>query len=372
MPSIIDFSSALPWLVSGLVIGVIVSWLLRMMLGHDRRRAAQLESAKLALEDERRIAADAVNRASHLDAERSRLASEVNLLSPRAALVPQIERQLTDLRYADAGRQQKLTDAERELAQLRHDAETQARTAKYYEDEYARLFAEHEKVSKAAKATSDDFTKAKLALEAASRDGASIEQLKQELADVTARHASARRDADEAVRLRSELASAKASLEAAAGDGAEITRLKNEIDKSLTSVKAKDELLNRVTAEFEVKLNAATEEAAQLREKLASATDNASQVTHYQAELATASAALDAMRANERAMSEKLTSLQRDYDHVQKSLEDTQTVAASRQDEVSQLKAQLATMPAELENYRRFKDALDAANRIVAGGTSTS
>jgi chromosome segregation ATPase len=150
MPAIVDFSSAFPWLGGGFLAGLFCYWLLRLTTGVDRRRAGLLTAAQLALDDERRASAEHASLASRIDGERQRLTAELNQVSPRAGLVPQLERQLAEFRQSEASRHEQVTAAETEIATLRHNAETNTRAAKYFEGEFNRLFAEHDQLTKSA------------------------------------------------------------------------------------------------------------------------------------------------------------------------------------------------------------------------------
>ena len=371
MPPILDFSSAFPWLGAGLIAGLLLSWLVRLLLGTDRRRDAELNQARAVLNGSRQKVAELSGKAASLESEWARLTTEVGQLQPRAALVPQFERQLAETQQASVARQGQLDDALKELAvlrengaseiaSLRHDLDTHSGTAKYYEGEFNRLFGEHDTINRNALSLSNELQRTKASLESASRD------------------------ASEAVRLKSDLASAKA----------DVASLRTEAEQRKGGDTANSDALARVTADYDSKLKyavaqsadrdakikdltaqaAASEklsaEVAQLKSQLASVpqkVDSSADVAKLRDELASANSALSMSRSAEQAATAAKQSFETDFQQVRKSLGESSLLAAQRHDEIAQLKAQLAAKPADAENFRRFKDALDAANRIAAG-----
>jgi chromosome segregation ATPase len=361
MPSIVDFSSAFPWLISGFIAGLLLFWLIRKLMGVDSRRAAELAAAQSALSDARRSASEMTNKAASLESEWARLTTENGQLQQRASLVQQLERQLSDLQQSSMARANQFEASSKELAALRessaaeiaalrHDAEAHVNTSRYYEGEFNRLFAEHESINKDALTISDELQKTKSSLEAAARD------------------------AGEASRLKNELAAAKA----------DIVALRADLDQRKGSEGNHAELLAKLSAESEAKLKAAAAENAslaaearkhadsvmQLKTQLSSAPatgGGSAESESVKAELSKLTAALAAAKSTEHESAMALKSLQNDVQQFKKSLAESNLLAASRQDEILRLKSKVATAPGDADNYRRFKDALDAANRIAAG-----
>lgn len=364
MPSIVDFSSAFPWLLAGFLAGLLVFWLARLLFGIDRRRISALTATEAALDDVRRYAADSAHKLQILETERSRIIADLEQSTIRAALVPQFERQLAELQHTGAARHNQLVAAERELAALRetsaadiaalrHDIDGQSGAAKYYESEFNRLFSDYDAAGKSARAISDELKRTKEGFEVASREARETVQLRSELASAKASLDAMSNDANELVRLRSELANAKADL----------GNTRTELEKRRTSDTSSSETLARVTAEYESKLKGAISEIAA---KSADARKNAEEASRLKAELAARPQIAD--RSDElAALSAEKDRQQAELQRIRKSLEDSQALIAARDGEVRTLRAELAAAPAELENYRRFKDALDAANRIAAG-----
>ncbi len=352
MPSqILDFSSALPWLGAGVLAGLFLYWLVRALIGTDRRRNEELRASMTALDETRRTAASLTEHKAQLEAERVRLDSLVTDLAPRAALVPQFERQLDDMRQADTLRLSALDtttkqlmalrdDSAAEIALLRQDVESHSGTAKYYEGEFARVFADHDVLGKEARLAAARFAKLQADFDVASRE------------------------ASEVTRLRSELASAKA----------DITSLRADLDARRDGERAHKDELARLTLDFDGKIKAAAAESASRADEIArlktqaSAAGSGGDVTQLKAQIATLETELNSARAVERRVSMELNTSNHDLAQVRRAMEETSILVAERHAEIERLKVQLASgSTAETDNYRRFKDALDAANRIAAG-----
>ena len=404
MPPILDYSSALPWLGSGVLAGLLIFWLARLLFGIDRRRNVELLSVQSALTDARRSASEMTNKAASLESEWARLTNEVGQLQPRAAQAAQYERQLTDAKQADAARQHQLdTTAQQlvalrdgnatEIATLRQDLEAHSSTAKYYESEFNRLHAEHDVANKNTLAISNDLQRTKAGLEAAARDAAEAVRLRSELASAKAENAAARAEVEQrqtsVVKLTSEQAQAaaaneaklKAALQTAEAD---IIALRADLDQRRKSDSGHADEVKRLTFDYEGKLKSATSAYAALsadqrksadeiaRLKSQSSTSPAASETsgdseRLKTEIASLNASLTAARASEHQLSQAKQALQNEFLQARTSLEESNLLAASRNDEITRLRAQLAANPADAENYRRFKDALEAANRIAAG-----
>ena len=404
MPPILDYSSALPWLGSGILAGVLLFWLARLLFGVDRRRNAELVSTQSALADARRSASEMTNKAASLETEWARLTNEVGQLQPRAAQAAQYERQLTDAKQADAARQHQLdTTAQQlvavrdgsaaEIATLRQEFEAHSSTAKYYESEFNRLHAEHAEANKNTLAISNDLQRTKAGLEAAARDAAEAVRLRSELASAKAENSSIRADLEQrqtsVAKLTSEQAQAfsaneaklKAALQTAETD---IAALRADLDQRRKSDSGHAEEVKRLTFDYESQLKSATsanaalsadvrksaEEMARLKAQLSAApgaTETSGDVDRLKTEIAALNASLTAARASEQQLSQAKQTLQNEFLQARTSLEESNLLAASRNDEITRLKAQHAASPADTDNYRRFKDALEAANRIAAG-----
>ena len=296
MPPILDFSSAFPWLGSGFLAGLFVYWLVRLLLGIDRRRREELQAAQLAVDDARHSASEMSAKAASLESEWARLTHEVGQLQPRAALVPQFERQLSEMKQAEASRQMQLSAAQKQLADLnnsnaaqiaalRHDIETHSSTAKYYESEFNRLHAEHDEVNKNALAISTDLQRTKAGLDAATREANETVRLRSELNAAKAesdqlRAADAKRTGDQAQSNSVNEAKLKTALEAAEAD---IASLRADVDQRRKAENIHAEALAKLTSESEAKLKSA---AAEYAVAMTESRKNADEVARMKAELA--------------------------------------------------------------------------------------
>ena len=394
MPSIVDFSSAFPWLGSGFLAGLFIYWLLRTLFSGDRRRNAELLEARSELTEARRSMGELSNKASSLESEWARLTNQVGQLQSRADLVPQYERQMAELKQSDTSRQTKLDttlkqlaalqeSSSAEIAGLRQDMEAQDGSAKYYEAEFNRLFAEHENANKNTLSLSNDLQRTKAGLEAAARDAGDVVRMRSELASAKAENESLRADIEQRktadskqVAAQAQAASAsetklRAELETAKAD---IVALRADLDNRRGSESSHTESLTRLTSEHDAKLKAASAESAaeitRLKAQLAAVPapqDNSADVERLKEEVAKLSAALQTANTAERAAAMEHHATKNDLIQLRTALEETSRIVAERHQEIEQLKAKLGAMPADIENYRRFKDALDAANRIAAG-----
>jgi chromosome segregation ATPase len=74
----------------------------------------------------------------------------------------------------------------------------------------------------------------------------------------------------------------------------------------------------------------------------------------------------DSAREAERVLTDRLRLTEHDLSQARGGMEELGRLSAERQDEIQRLNLQLASMP-NVEEYKRFKDALEAANRIASG-----
>jgi chromosome segregation ATPase len=398
MPPILDFSSAFPWAGSGFLAGLLVYWLARLLFGIDRRRSEEAQAAQLAVDDARHSASEMSAKAASLESEWARLTHEVGQLQPRAALVPQFERQLSEMKQAEASRQMQLSAAQKQIADLndgnaaqiatlRQDVETHSGTAKYYESEFNRLHADYDEVNKAALAINTDLQRAKAGLDAATREANESVRLRSELASVKGeleqrRTAEAKLTGDQAQAASVNEAKLKTALEAAEAD---IVTLRADIDQRRKAENIHAEALAKLTTESEAKLKSAAaeyatamtesrknaEDVARLKTELAgkpaAAAADSAELARLKDEAAKLGAELESAKASVRAAAMEHHATKNDLAQVRSALEASSRLVAERHEEFEKMKARLAAMPADMDNYRRFKDALDAANRIAAG-----
>lgn len=359
MPPFLDFSSALPWLGSGFVLGLIVSWLVRKISGVDARRIREIETLSATVDDARRAHEGLTAANGQLEAERSRLTAEINQLSPRAALAPQLERQAAELKHALANVQSTADAASNELSALRQssakelaaltqEAEVKGSTAKYYEEEYGRLHAAHQLLGKEWTSATDTVNK------------------------LQSDYAVASREASEATRLRSDIGALRAQIES----------LRADVDTHKHAAASRDNDVKRVTGELQQARAAYAKEFDRLKAQLDAAPkeDHSAEVarlndetqrlnnetTRLNGEISQLRGSLQDAGNSERAAAMDLHSTRTDLAQVRTALEETTRLLAERHTEVEQLRSKLAAVP-DVESYRRFKEALEAANRIASG-----
>lgn len=378
-----DFSAAVPWIGGGFLAGLLFFWLFRKLTGIDAKRIREIQQLNDTVNDARRAHATIVSTNTQLEAERARLTAQVNELSPRAGLVPQFERQVAELRQSLQAAQSASDAAKAALDGVRQDAEVKGSTAKYYEEEYGRLHAAHQALSKEATAASQHVLK------------------------LQNDYAAAARAAEDAVRLRSEIGSLKAQLESAKADlaqaqakckadaerelaayndrmarvqavlserEADVARLKDEAQKASASAGDNARLAAEITRltgalqSAEGARNSLAGDVERLTAQLAAAPkqDFSADVARLQNELALVRDTLQKAQAQERSTAMELSSARTDLGQARTALEETTRLLGERHGEIEELRAKLAAVP-DIESYRRFKEALEAANRIAAG-----
>ena len=108
-------------------------------------------------------------------------------------------------------------------------------------------------------------------------------------------------------------------------------------------------------------------EISRLKMQIAQApADHSGDVRRLTEQLATVTQERDAVRLQERALADKVRIVEHDLSQARGGMEELGRLSAERQDEIQRLKAQMAAMP-NVDEYRRFKEALEAANRIASG-----
>lgn len=108
-------------------------------------------------------------------------------------------------------------------------------------------------------------------------------------------------------------------------------------------------------------------EISRLKMQIAQApADHSGDVRRLTEQLARVTQERDAVRLQERALADKVRIVEHDLSQARGGMEELGRLSAERQDEIQRLKAQMAAMP-NVDEYRRFKEALEAANRIASG-----
>lgn len=383
MPAFWDFSAAVPWVGGGFIAGLLIAWLIRKLTGVDARRIREIQQLNDTVNDARRAHAAIVATNTQLESERARLTAQVNELSPRAGLVPQFERQVAELRQSLQTAQAAVDAAKADADAIRQDAEVQGSTAKYYEEEYGRLHAAHQALNKDAASASAMIAKLQGDYAAASHAAQDAVRLRSEIGSLRAQLESAQADlAQSQSKAKADLAREQeaanqrmAQLQSTlAAREAEIARLQADAEKVAAAAQDTGKLsaeVSRLTSELERSEKAGSSLAAdvqRLTAQLAAAPkqDFSADVARLQGELALVRDALSKAQAQERSTAMDLSSARTDLGQARTALEETTRLLGERHGEIEELRAKLAAVP-DIESYRRFKDALDAANRIAAG-----
>lgn len=187
-----------------------------------------------------------------------------------------------------------------------------------------------------------------------SRLGLQIQSLQ---SDLKASEAAKAALTDEASKLKASLASApKEDL------SGEVSRLNLHVQGLQSDLRAS-----------EASRASLAQEADRLKAAMASAPkqDLSGEVQRLSAEIARVNGALEQVRSQERTASMELHSARTDLSQVRTALEETTRILGERHSEVEDLRAKLAAVP-DVESYRRFKEALEAANRIASGQSEKS
>ena len=389
MPSIFDFSSAIPWLLQGFLAGLLVFWLFRRFFGRiggNHGQIAALSNELTAAKDRLAVASQntdsLVNNAKYYEGQYNSLLASNQTLNAGAA-------DSTKLRG-------ELASAKAELQKLRADSVAVAASV---EDAYKKQFNSLASELAASKSETE-----KLRAEAAAGAASLENTYKQQIASLKNDMNSLGVEKNgETTRLSHELAAAKdqirtlqSQLDATGHNKShEVSRLESELSAATNEIKTwRDRDLEwrgyeqRYTDDIsrltnEVKAAQATGgeaswltgEVIRLTSELASLKSSATvqsqsvidEANAHKAEAARLAKALADAQASHQALAMEHHTTKNDLHQVRSGLEETSLMVAQRHREVEELKAKLASMPADIENYKRFKDALDAANRIASG-----
>ena len=399
-----DYSSAGPWVASGVLAGLLLYAIVRALLGIDRRRIADLETANAELDNSRRTAASLSEQAAKLEAEHNRLGAQVSELSPRAQTASLLEQQIAHLQQKDASRQGAVEVASKQIAELQEHVETHSGTAKYYESQYASLFAEHDALAKQSKVTVSDFDRlkaelanAKASLAGTAKQGGELTAAVNEIAALRTELAKAATAAADLTKLRSEFAAA------ASAHQAEVMQLKSgsqgnastsasvlevEASKLRTDLAdAKAEIVRMKSAGaavtpqtgidpemYDSDIAALRSTTDDLRKELEDATAEIARLTA--ASPTTAQGGIDpemydsdiaALRSTTNDLRKELSASEAALKQSRAALEQSSLFASEKTAEIQRLQARLSSVPPDVAQYQRLKDALEAANRIAAG-----
>ena len=355
----------------------------------------------MELDDSRRAFAALSDKTSALDAERNHLNGQIADLLPRAQTASLLEQQVASLKHADSARQEALDGGAKQIAELQEHAESHSSTAKYYEGQYASLFAEHDALTKQAKDFSGEYDRLKSELAAAKSSlsgtanlSAELSSAKQELDALRAKLAKSEASVGDLKKLHDQATSALSlrdaefmqlksdydgkSSSAASSVQIELAKLRSDLEsvnKELAAERASstgrtegagalEAEITKLKSDLAAKTSAADAAATEIT-RLTAAASSVSQ-TGIDPEMYDSDVA--ALRGTTDDLRKELAEVEAALVESRKSMEESSMLAAQRHTEIEQLRAQLASSSSNGgDNYKRFKDALEAANRIANG-----
>ena len=379
-----DLSGAIPWFLSGALTMLLLSWIWRRLRGHphhshapsqpanwpavqpaqsltaepDQLKAVEQDFAEKisGLEDE--LAAAKTSAVKFAD-EKQKLEIDMRKLRELAKVSPDDQTQMDRMRLSELTIRNSLADANAELSSVRKQVQI------------------HE-----AKAQADETELAKMASQLAMRD-AELDRLEKQggggagnsdvaqLKTVVARlqtdlDAAKQGSSSESANLRLEVSRLQSALAAAANSSTTSGASPSHINAELAKLKAdlsaqSEELENRA---HQIRLRDA--ELDRL-EKLIRGGAGAGGIAD-----ASAIAERDQLRSDMAAARIAFENLKAEHHQAETALfnvgpeiEELRRFRASHTAEIARLTSQVGTLQADLENFRRFKDALDTANRIA-------
>jgi chemotaxis protein MotB len=359
MPSIFDFSAAGPWLISGFLIGLLGYWLFNKFFGSGGRNtealadlSAQLDGANGRIAAFNKDSETLASKANYYESEfNSLLATNTALNQDLVKLKNTASRGTGEVSHLSTD----LAAARTELEKLRAQSAAAGGDASRVSGELASTKAELEKLRA-------EFSAAAATAEKSYRD--KISSLQSQLA------ASGNASSDTS-RLSADLASAKAELEKLRADSAaavanaektyqdQISALKSQLATAQSASGDATGLKGEVTR-LSTELENFKSGAQKDFDALVAESDG------YRAEAEKLAKALAAAQQSHQTLAMEHHAAKNDLHQVRAGLEETSLMVAQRHSEIEQLKAKLANV-GDVETYKRFKDALDAANRIAAG-----
>jgi chromosome segregation ATPase len=388
MPPIFDFSAAVPWLMSGFLFGLVAYWLFRKLSGADRRAAEEIANLNAQL-DAGNEQIGALKKSSDTHASKANYyESEFNsLLSTNKGLNEDLVR-LQNVANQGSGQASHLSNdlaaTRAELEKLRADSAAKAAIAeKTFLDQISGLKSQLTSAqtaggdaarlsSELASAKSDiEKLRADAAAAAASTEKAYQEKLSALQSQLTAAGTASNSASSDASRLSGDLAAAKSELEKLrAGSAAAVANAEKTYQDQISGLKS--QLTNAQSAGGEA--SGLKGEVTRLTTELANFKSGAqkdfdaliAENDGYKAEAERLAKALAAAQESHQSLAMEHHTAKNDLSQVRAGLEETSLLVAQRHSEIEQLKAKLANVP-DVETYKRFKDALDAANRIAAG-----
>jgi chromosome segregation ATPase len=384
MPPIFDYSAAGPWLLSGFLLGLLAYWLFRKLSGADRRAAEEIANLSAQLDGGNAQLA-ALKKSSDTHASKANYyESEFNsLLATNKGLTEDVVR-LQNVANQGSGQASHLSSdlatARAALEKLRADSAAAAANAeKTYLDQISGLKAQLTSAQSAggdAARLSSELAAAKADAEKLRADftaaAANSEKAYQEkISGLQSQLSAASSTSGDASKLSSELAAAKAAYEKLQADSAAaVANTEKTYQDQISGFKT--QLITAQNASSEV--STLKDDVRRLTTELAGFKSGAqkdfdaliAENNGYKAEADRLAKALAAAQADHQNLAMEHHTAKNDLSQVRAGLEETSLLVAQRHSEIEQLKAKLANVP-DVETYKRFKDALDAANRIAAG-----
>lgn len=265
---------------------------------------------------------------------------------------------------------------------LKADIESGKASHARYQDEVMRLRRENEQAlvavetaKSAGSGSADEISKLKAELATAhKRADLSDEVLKlnAEIARLKPLEIERSQLANDVARLNAELEAATSHSAASFAGVGDTQHLHDEIANLRFAAAESDSLAAEVTR-LRAELNAAPnhdevnasihrmqEEITRLKASAnAEAASYADEIERIKSESAKLNSALVSARADERNAAMELHTAKNDLQQARIAMEETSRLVAERHAEIDQLKSRLANMPADADNYRRFKEALE-------------
>lgn len=420
-----DLSGAIPWFIAGVLTTLILTWL-RHLLSRQSAPAIEmpersLDQQALVSEADQQLAEHTARFEDDLGAakteamrfanDKARLEAELRVAKQTPSIVPDLQSELEKIRRADILNRNHIADLSAEITPLRRELDAQTSKVRNYEADIARLQAETQQAARAVALKSEEAARLQNQASTVAASGMETAQLKSEVARLQAALNTANGDASP---QKAEIARWQSIANAASAEAAkfktELTGLNAQLATHATELANKSQFLALRDAEID-----RLEKQGAAQKTTAVSPETATQLASVKAELQAKttelenSARLIAVRDAELDRLEKLVAahtssppssgigasadviaerdqLKRDmqearaayeklktdnvkaekalYD-VGPELEQLRKFHTSHATEIERLGAQAASLSKDLENYRRFKDALEAANKIA-------
>jgi chromosome segregation ATPase len=392
-----DLSGAVPWFLMGVLATLLWWWLWRLVRrppatralpppptvqqaligGQKDDGAGSLEAEKIGqLEDD--LAAARTQAVKYAD-EKQKLESELRKLRDSMSVPAEHQTEMEKLRRSELVAKNQIADMTAELSSLRKERENSAAKTTRFETELAnqqRLVAmrdaELDRIEKQSGGTAPQLV--------AERD-----HLRSEIVRIQSQLATAAGATKDSTELKLEIARLRTALSAASNSSAEAAQLRSQLTALQSQPPQTPPAAGGITQKLQSEIAALQEElenrAHQIRlrdaeldrlEKLVRAGSSNSSSSSAVGTPASVIAERDQLKANMEAARVAFEKLKADHIKAEQALyavgpeiEELRRFKASNAAELARLSSQVTALTADLENFRRFKDALDTANRIA-------